>query len=229
MIQSGAARHAKKPNGFTLIELLVSLALLGLTGGMLVMGLGSARLVSEKAQRQVATSESIVVAQTIMRDRIENMVASTRFDAVTPVVDFRGNQNILSFFAPAAPAERPSTVARYRLLRSAPGDVVIYSVPDLSDRIDAYAPGEAGWKPTVLLTGVAALEMSYFGAAPPDNLRRWRSAWEERQQPPELIRIRIKFEPGDKRRWPELIVRPATTVNSACQIDSFTGRCTGTP
>jgi general secretion pathway protein J len=218
-----------KRNGFTLIELLVSLALLGLTSAMLLAGLGSTRQVVERANRRIATGESIVTAQTIMRDRIENMVTSTRFDTLAPVVDLRGGPNIVSFFAPAAPAERPSSVARYRLLRSAPGDVVLYAVSDLSDRVNAYAPGEAGWTPTVLLTGVAALDMGYFGAAPPDNQRRWRSEWVERQQPPELIRVRIAFEPGDTRRWPELIVRPAATVNSACRIDSFTGRCIGQP
>jgi general secretion pathway protein J len=143
------------------------------------------------------------------------------------VVDLRGGTNIVSFFAPAPPAQRPSTVARYRLVRTAPGDIVLYSVSDLSDRVNAYAPGEAGWTPTVLLTGVEALEMGYYGAAPPDNQRRWRSQWVERQQPPELIRVRIAFKPGDPRSWPEFVARPAATVNSACRIDSFTGRCSG--
>ncbi len=218
---------APREQGFTLIELLVSLALLGLTGAMLMAGLVTTRAVAERAAMQTATGESIVTAQTILRDRIENMVPSTRFDTEAPVVDLRGSDNIVSFFAPAPPAERPSTVARYRLVRTAPGDIVLYSVSDLSDRVNAYAPGEAGWTPTVLLTGVEALELGYFGAAPPDNQRRWRSKWVERQQPPELIRVRIKFKAGDPRRWPELVARPAATVNSACQIDSFTGRCTG--
>ncbi len=217
----------RSANGFTLIELLVSLGIFGLMSAMLLLGLGSMRLVTERGKQQTATGQSVVTAQTILRDRIENMVASTRFDTLAPVVDLRGGNNIVSFFAPAPPAERPSTVARYRLLRSAPGDVVLYAVSDLSDRVNAYAPGEAGWTPTVLLTGVESLDLGYFGAAPPDNLRRWRSEWVERQQPPELIRIRVSFKPGDKRRWSELIVRPAATVNSSCRIDDFTGRCAG--
>ena len=216
-----------REQGFTLIELLVSLMLLGLTAAMLMAGLITTRKVAERAAMQTATGESIVTAQTILRDRIETIVASTRFDTRAPAVDLRGGNNIVSFFAPAPPAERPSTVARYRLLRTAPGDVVLYSVSDLSDRVNAYAPGEAGWTPTVLLTGVEALEMGYYGAAPPDNQRRWRSQWVERQQPPELIRVRIVFKPGDPRRWPELIARPAASVNSACRIDNFTGRCAG--
>ncbi len=218
--------HARE-SGFTLIELLVSLFILAMTAGMLMAGMVTVRQVADRSAQQAATGESIVTAQTILRERIENMVASTRFDTLAPVVDLRGGTNIVSFFAPAPPAQRPSTVARYRLVRTAPGDIVLYSVSDLSDRVNAYAPGEAGWTPTVLLTGVEALEMGYYGAAPPDNQRRWRSQWVERQQPPELIRVRLAFKPGDPRSWPEFIARPAATVNSACRIDSFTGRCSG--
>jgi general secretion pathway protein J len=216
-----------RESGFTLLELLVSLFILALTAAMLMAGMVTMRQVAERSAQQSATGESIVTAQTILRERIENMVASTRFDTLAPVVDLRGGTNIVSFFAPAPPAQRPSTVARYRLLRTAPGDIVLYAVSDLSDRVNAYAPGEAGWTPTVLLTGVEALEMGYYGAAPPDNQRRWRTQWVERQQPPELIRVRIAFKPGDPRQWPEFIARPAATVNSACRIDSFTGRCSG--
>lgn len=216
-----------RESGFTLIELLVSLFILAMTAGMLMAGMVTVRQVADRSAQQAATGESIVTAQTILRERIENMVASTRFDTLAPVVDLRGGTNIVSFFAPAPPAQRPSTVARYRLVRTAPGDIVLYSVSDLSDRVNAYAPGEAGWTPTVLLTGVEALEMGYYGAAPPDNQRRWRTQWVERQQPPELIRVRLAFKPGDPRSWPEFIARPAATVNSACRIDSFTGRCSG--
>ncbi len=218
---------ARRESGFTLIELLVSLFILGLTAAMLMAGVAAARQIATRAATQSATGESIVTAQTILRERIENMVASTRFDTRAPVVDLRGGSNIVSFFAPAPPAERPSTIARYRLLRSAPGDIILYAVSDLSDSVDAYRPGEAGWTPTILLTGVDALEMGYFGAAPPDNQLRWRTSWVERQQPPQLIRVRVRFKVGDTRHWPELIVRPAATVNSACRIDSFSGRCAG--
>ena len=227
MIKRTAKKRANRvrANGFTMVELLVSLGILGLTAAMLLAGLSTVRSVAERGQKQIATGESIVTAQTLIRDRIENIVAATRFDTLTPIVDLRGSQNILSFFAPAALADQPNSVARYRLLRTAPGDLVLYSVSDLSDSVNAYLPGQAGWTPTILLTGVATLELVYFGIAPPDNQPRWRSQWIQRQQPPELIRIRLTFQPGDKRQWPDMIVRPGSTVNSACAIDEFSDRC----
>ncbi len=216
-----------RSNGFTLIELLVSLFVLSVTAGLLLSGVVLTRTMADRAKRQSANAESIVTAQTIIRDRLETMVASTRSDTFSPIVDIRGASNIVSFFAPPAPSVRPSSAARYRLIRSAPGDLVLYSVPDVADRIDVYAQGEVGWTPTVLLTGVETLEIGYFGAAPPDGDRRWRREWIERQQPPELVRVRVAFKRGDTRMWPDLIARPASTVNSDCRIDTFSGRCAG--
>ena len=216
-----------RANGFTLIELLVSLFVLGVTSALLLSGLIMTRTMADRAKTQSANAESILTAQTIIRDRIETMVASTRFDTFAPIVDMRGARNIISFFAPPAPSTRPNSVERYRLTRSAPGDLVLYSVSDVADRIDVYAVGEVGWTPTVLLTGVEALSIAYFGAAPPDGDRRWRGEWIERQQPPELVRIRVAFKRGDNRIWPDLIARPASTVNSECRIDPFSGRCAG--
>ncbi|MFM9851991.1 MAG: type II secretion system protein J [Sphingomonadaceae bacterium] len=214
-------------NGFTLVELLVSLVILSATAGLLLSGLIMTRTMADRAKRQSERAETVLTAQTIIRERIEAIVASTRFDTFNPIVDMRGGANIFSFFAPPAPSTRPTSVERYRLVRSAPGDLVLYSVLDVADRIDVYAPGEVGWTPTVLLTGVEALDIDYFGAAPPDGQRRWRREWIERPQPPELVRLRVTFKQGDSRVWPDLIVRPASTVNSSCQIDRFSGNCAG--
>lgn len=214
--------------GFTLIELLVSLFVLGVLAGMLVAGIGMMRLIVDRAINRGATNESVVTAQTILRNRIEGLVPSVRFDLGKPVADVRGGATILSFFAPAAIADQPSSIRRYRLLRTATGQLVLYSVDDLSDAVDLYGPGEVGWQPTVLLTGVRSLGFDYFGAAPPDDRRRWRSEWIGLNRPPELVRVRLAFEPGAARYWPDLIIKPGVTINSACKLDPNSGRCAGT-
>lgn len=214
-----------KQNGFTLVELLVSMAVLGMTSAMLMAGLTSVRIVAERSQQQSATGESIFTAQAILRNRLENIVPSTRFDTVKAVADLRGTNDIVSFLAPSAPAQRPDTLSRYRLLRSAPGDIILYAVPDITREVDIYAPGQVGWRPTILLTGTERLALSYFGAYDSEIEARWHDDWIGQKKPPELIRVRIAFKAGDKRTWPDLIVRPVTNINSACEIDTFTGRC----
>lgn len=218
----------RRAAGFTLIELLVSLFVLGTVASMLMTGTGVMRQIIDRAANRGATNESVVTAQTILRNRIEAMVPSVRFDLGKPVADIRGSGTILSFFAPAAIADQPSSIRRYRLLRSASGQLVLYAVDDLAATVDPYGPGEIGWQPTVLLTGVRSIDFDYFGAAPPDEQRRWRSQWIGLNRPPELIRLRLAFEGGGARQWPDLIIKPGVTINSACKLDPNSGRCAGT-
>lgn len=220
--------NASREKGFTLIELLVSLALMGLVGWMLAAGALLTRRMAERTERQSATSQTIVTAQTIVRSRIETIVPSARFDLEKPTVDIAGEPGRLGFLAPALPAAQPTTVRRYRLVRTGSGQLVLYESPDLSIRVDPNGPGELGWTPTILLTGVRQLQMEYFGAPRGERERRWHSRWTQQPLPPELIRVRLRFDPGDPRQWPDLVTRPAATINSACRLDPFTGVCAGT-
>ncbi len=216
-----------RANGFTLIELLVSLTLLALIGAMLDASTLLVRRMALRVDTQAATNQTIVTAQTIVRDRIESLVPSARFDLDRPTVDIAGEPATLTFLAPALPAARPTTVGRYRLLRTASGQVVLYESPDLSSRVNPRAAGEVGWTPTILLTGVRHLEIDYYGSRRGEIEQRWHSDWTEQQLPPELVRIRLDFARGDRRQWPDLIVRPAATINSACRLDPFSGKCAG--
>ena len=103
--------------------------------------------------------------------------------------------------------------------------MLLYAVDPQLRGVDADAPALRGWTAYPLVSGAAALTIGYFGVGPPDNERRWRGFWIDRPAAPELVRVRVSFPPGDPRRWPDLIVRPLATVNSACRIDAVTGTC----
>ena len=216
-----------RPDGFTLIEMLVSLTLLALVGGMLGAGTWLTRRMALRVDSQAATNQTIVTAQTIVRDRVESLVPSARFDLERPTVDIVGEPSKMTFLAPALPVARPTTVERYRLLRTASGQVVLYEHPDLSNLVHLRDDGEVGWTPTILLTGVRHLAIDYYGSHTGDIEPRWHRDWIEQQLPPGLIRVRLDFARGDRRQWPDLIVRPAATINSACRLDPYSGKCAG--
>lgn len=213
--------------GFTLVELLVSLVIVAALAGMVLAGAQLGFQTAAQARARGAGNASIITSQAVLRDRVEALVPNTRFEFERPIADIRGEATLVSFFAPAPPADRPASLNRYRLLRTAEGELVLFALPDITAGVDPYAPGQAGWSSQVLLTNVERLELAYFGTLPGDPRREWRDRWIERGAPPELVRVRISFFAGDRRQWPDLVIRPAPTVNAACTVDPDTGTCSG--
>lgn len=211
--------------GFTLLELLVTLAVLSCISTLL---LGAVVTVRQSAQRLLsgdAASVSVGAAQSILRARIEGLRAVQRGDRATPVVDFEGTGDRLSFYAPPIGRDAPGSLQAFRLLRMATGDIVLFSASSLTENVDLRSPTIVGWTPTRLVEGASEMSLTYFGPAPGITGGAWQRFWSSRAQPPQLIRIAVKFPEGDRRRWSDLVVRPRVTVNLACRIDRATARC----
>ena len=215
----------RRDAGFTLIEMLVSLALLSVTSVLLLAAVTTGRGIERRAETAALAGESVAAAQGLLRNRIEAMVPEGLYGGGEPRADVRGDGSVLSFTAPPVDGDRPAPPQRFRLLLTRAGELSLFSIDPLSTRANPDAPQLIGWTRAPLLGNVASLDIGYFGVHPPDNTRRWRSFWQDRPAPPELVRIRIGFGPGDRRFWPDLIIRPAATVNTACRIKPATGRC----
>ncbi|MVZ96588.1 prepilin-type N-terminal cleavage/methylation domain-containing protein [Sphingorhabdus sp. IMCC26285] len=219
-----AQLYPVRKNGFTLIELLVALAVLGMAAAMMVATLNSAWLALPQ-HRNANEDESVVAAQQILRGRLERLSAAIRLDSSEPIIDTQGDSRILSFAAPPLPRFGPGALQRYRLIVTPAGDLMLYTASSLDDRIDLRDRALIGWQPNRLLRGVQDVEISYFGPDRFSDSGRWQKFWIDRPQPPALIRIRLTFPQGDRRDWPELVVRPRATVNTACRIQRSSGRC----
>ena len=216
---------ARRERGFTLIEMLVSLAIMGMLATMLLGGLQTAGQFIGRTQQQSAAEEEIVTAQRLLRDRIVALRAVTNPNSATPLVDAEGDQGTFTFIGPPLARSEPDALWRYRITATATGDVLIYWASTLDDRYNFAARDTKGWRPITVLRNVSAMRISYFGADAAGSRRGWQTRWSQRPQPPDLVRIRISFRVGDRRSWPDLIVRPRATENSACRIDLLTGRC----
>ena len=60
---------------------------------------------------------------------------------------------------------------------------------------------------TELIRGVAHLEFAYWGSPSADQPVGWLAQWDSFNIP-NLIRVRLVFAKGDRRRWPDLIAAP---------------------
>ena len=216
-----------RTNGYTLIELLVGLAILGMIAAMLVAGLGTSGLMAARARTQADALEPVASAQMVLRARLERLRAAPKLTSARAVADIDGTAQSLDFTGAPPDREMPDALFRYRLAMSSAGDVTLTSTPVIAiERDDGVTPRQS-WTSITLARGASGLAIAYFGDDPLSAGRSWQTRWYDRPQPPDLIRVRVAFPPGDQRRWPDLIARPRATVNNACRIDPMSGRCEG--
>lgn len=212
----------RRDGGFALIEVIASLVILMMISVLLISGVRTGQRVWERLDRRTVAGEAVAGAQDLLRERIERAYASTRFDASAPYTEFDGDPDRLRFIAPPPPAGQPQPLRRYSLSLAANGDLVLSSWSDL-----AADPDRPQIASTVVLRGVQAVEIGYFGPMTPDFTPRWRGRWHGQPAPPRLLRIRVLFRQGDSRFWPELLIHPAADVDAKCVLDTASGRCRG--
>ncbi|HSZ52277.1 MAG TPA: prepilin-type N-terminal cleavage/methylation domain-containing protein [Caulobacteraceae bacterium] len=211
------SRRRRAEAGFTLVEALVAIGLLGLAGAMIVQGLAVGERLWRSESRLAAEGQEVEAAQTILRDRIERLRPITRYHEGKAFADLDGQSETLDFIALPLDAERPAALRRYDLSRTEDGELVLDGVP--------WRGGEG--RRQVLLRGVDSLDLAYFGATRGDSQPQWRANWSDETESPRLVRVRVTFGNGDRRLWPDLVVQPAITVDSACEPDPDTGVCKG--
>jgi len=217
---AGSGEH-----GFTLIELLVALALMGMAASLLLLGLQSAGLVALRERATASGLEEVIATQRLLRTSIERLRPISRVDTSEPIVDLRGTKGILTFVAPSLDRSAPDALQRFRLTRTASGELVLFGASTRKAGIDQSGTDLVGWTPTDLLSGVANLSISYFGVPPLGRALQWQDRWWDRSMPPDLVRIRIDFAQGDRRVWPDLVIRPRATTNSTCSIEGPGNLC----
>ena len=202
--------------GFTLVEMLVSLALLALAATLVTQTFAVGRRTAAHVEASASRVDEVAAAQDLLRDRIEHLFADAKFSSTSVSVDLAGHAHDLEFVTGEPDPVRASALQRQRVTLAPDGDLTLASRPD--------APSAAFSAPFAILHGVRALTIDYL---PPSSAGPWRSSWIDQPTPPALVRMRVRFAEADPRTWPELIVRPAVTIDDACVLDRETGRCRG--
>jgi len=211
-------------SGFTLIELLVALALMGMAASLLLAGLRMAGLVTLREREGDAALDEVIAAQRILRTGIARLRPVARFDTARPILEFRGDDALLSFVAPPFDRDAPDALQRFRLSRTATGELVLHTVSTRKAGVDQHGYDLTGWTSTRLLRGITRLSINYRGVPESGGDRAWLNRWWDRTSPPELIRIHVEFAPADLRQWPDLLIRPQVATDT-CVNDRPGGSC----
>ena len=194
--------------GFTLIELLVALTLMALLSVILFGGLRFGIRAWETGGRNLEEAGRIESVQSLLRRELTQARFLPQKDNAGPVAPFKGDATSLVFIAPLPNHGGVGGSYLFRLaLRESNGR------SDLTLAWRLYRPellvsdGRIFDDGTVLVGGIASIELSYYGAPGPQLPLQWWDKWDGASGRPQLIRLRMEFPPGDRRRWPDLIIR----------------------
>lgn len=194
-------KPTRRDRGFTLLEMLVALVVLGFVVAGLSQGLRFGLRATDRQERQSAERGDLDAIDRLLRRLIVQMEPGTSREP-NPVI---GDSNAVAFTTDLGDAARALATSQAEVrLAIESGRLVMAWRPFVhAQRLTPAPPPQR----TVLLEGLDRIELAYWGREG-DEPAAWRSAWQQKALPT-LIRIRLIFQPGANRRWPDIVAAPA--------------------
>lgn len=220
----------------TLVEVMVALVLLSL----LSIGVVTSFRLGERAYHQVTTvvsvDQDVVSTQRFLRQIIESTYPFRQPEGSrTTAFGLEGTATALTVTAPMPLNNGSRGNYRYELLvrpdvRGLNTLLVRWTLDRNGTLVTSSLNSAGEVHEEILLEGIESLEWSYLGAGSSGNIastdvRSWTSSWSGNRAPPALVRLRVTFPAGDRRRWPELMIDPRLTDDASCQFDVVAQAC----
>ena len=188
----------RRPNGFTLIEVVIALTVLGFLFVGLVQGVRFGLVAWSAEMRRTGGGDDLRTVDNTLRHVIEGMdpgddLNRARFVATSDWLDCI---TALPYASGAAPSRRMRATLRV----DADHRLVLRWSPSVRAR--RLRPQPAAPTETELLRGVSHIELAFWRPGG-DWVGSWQSA-----DLPALVRVRLRFPPGDPRRWPDIVAAP---------------------
>lgn len=212
--------------GFTLLELLISLTLLSL---LLPIVFGGVHFGARSWERvdEARRQSDVFLVQDFLRRRIEQTYPaySTEGSSAHQVL-FSGASGSLLFYSTAFYASSSAGYSRYGLSLKE-GDHGLSLIMSWLPELRAAGGKPKSMSERALLDGIGSFKVSYFGSERASTPAVWQEAWSAKSALPELVRIDVEFERGDRRYWPTLIVATKVTIDATCHYDPVSKACQG--
>lgn len=190
-------------HGFTLLEIMVALVVLGLLMVGLTQGVRAGLALWQAQSRRVDETAEIDAAARTLRGLLSGVAAPPSSGTATGAGKFNGDEHHLSFIGDLPTGLGTSQRADIDLGLSG-RRLVLSWTPHRHEVSDGPPP-----KPIVteLVGRVDRLDLAYWGSVAADQPAGWQTRWDGPQLP-DLVRVRLGFAKGDRRRWPDLIAAP---------------------
>lgn len=188
------------------MELLVALTLMALVSIILFGGMRFGLRAWETGGERVERVARTELVQNLLRRQLSQARLPSN-TAGTSIIAFAGQSDRVTFIAP--PARRGEAEGEF---------VFVLRKSDENQQSHLHLTWTPLRPPTStetardseaarLMENVTTVELAYYGAPDPRRPAQWWDSWDGAQVLPTLVRLRITFPQGDRRRWPDLIVR----------------------
>ena len=196
--------------GWTLVEMLVALVLLALMSGLLGSALMAARRGLEGVDERSGEA-TVEAVQGHLRRMLSEASPRRRsgFAVDAPIIETRpASLGLVTAYGPAGQYGGLYAVEIVATAAERQGRF------DLSEVRSLYRPPAQSGAPepaqvrltSRLLSGVADVQLRYFGIRGDNKIADWGGDWLEPVLLPQLIAVDVTFPAGDRRTWPGLIV-----------------------
>ena len=195
-----------RQSGFTLLELLVALIVLGLLVVGLTQGVRAGLTMWGAQTRRIGETGELDAGARALRVLLAGISvppAGVVGRGATGTTKLEGRSDSLAFVGDL-PTGLGTTRRTNITLELVQERLVLRWTPHRHELTTAPAPEPIE---TELIRGVAHLDFAYWGSPSADQPASWQAQWDGFNIP-ELIRVRLAFGKGDRRRWPDLIAAP---------------------
>lgn len=184
--------------GFTLLEMLVVVVVLGLLVVGLAQGVRAGLTLWGAQTRRVGETGELDAVARVLRTLLSEIPTSSSVGAGSP--EIKGRQDSIELVGDL-PTGLGTTRRADITIELRQGRLVLRWTPRRHELSNAPPPEPTE---TELLGRVDRLDFAYWGAPVTGQPAAWQAQWDSPELP-ELIRLRLGFGQGDRRRWPDLI------------------------